>query len=550
MISFEYKGFVKVGGLGEAVGNLSKALARKGYKIHVLIPSHGVQKKQTPHRKLKLLVNYKGSKCTVAVHEFLSDSVHVLLFYGEGGLAARVLNDPIVYGENIFDKIALISRCIPELLGRLMVKGGHHIIHAHDWHAIPIALSLYNELKQLGAKPTLVLQIHLYCATEVSLDYLINECGLGNFEYLVYIAGRTKNLKLSEIHRGAKGILEKIGAYIADVIVTVSKSYLMEDEECLLSMIGWKFRNKSTYAYNGCDWKQEDLLQRVMKIHGTALKALYGSEIDRATLKDYLLKKALKLPQEEPIITDKKVRDFIYSFKKKPYIGHGRVMPFKRSGIMILTTGRATHQKGLDVLLSSIDRVIKYIPDARFLLLLIPLRDELDIIKDIMEFCCDHEKHVRAIFGLTPSIFHLSHLASDIFAIPSRWEPFGIVALEAMATGNVIVASKVGGLKETILDIRDYRDKGTGLLVPKEDSKGLADAIITLASLLKISEGKLSYFKKVRIPEIRELVKENPSLFKVMRENALRRAEEFRWNKVSNMMISAYKMGINLSSIK
>ena len=59
--------------------------------------------------------------------------------------------------------------------------------------------------------------------------------------------------------------------------------------------------------------------------------------------------------------------------------------------------------------------------------------------------------------------------AADVVAIPSRWEGFGLVAVEAMAAGTAIVASAVGGLAEVLGD--------AALLVPPEDPAALRAAI-------------------------------------------------------------------------
>jgi D-inositol-3-phosphate glycosyltransferase len=64
--------------------------------------------------------------------------------------------------------------------------------------------------------------------------------------------------------------------------------------------------------------------------------------------------------------------------------------------------------------------------------------------------------------------------AADLCLIPSRHESFGMVALEAMACGAAVVASRVGGLETTI------QDEATGLLVPEGDVDTLATAIAAL----------------------------------------------------------------------
>ncbi|MBI5363691.1 MAG: glycosyltransferase, partial [Planctomycetes bacterium] len=61
--------------------------------------------------------------------------------------------------------------------------------------------------------------------------------------------------------------------------------------------------------------------------------------------------------------------------------------------------------------------------------------------------------------------------ACDVFVLPARKEGLGVSALEAMAAGRAVVASKVGGLAEAVLD------EECGLLVPPDDVKALADAL-------------------------------------------------------------------------
>jgi D-inositol-3-phosphate glycosyltransferase len=63
------------------------------------------------------------------------------------------------------------------------------------------------------------------------------------------------------------------------------------------------------------------------------------------------------------------------------------------------------------------------------------------------------------------------YAAADLCVMPSRYESFGMVALEAMACGVPVIASRVGGLAHTV------QDKATGLLVPEGDAGALAAAV-------------------------------------------------------------------------
>ena len=62
--------------------------------------------------------------------------------------------------------------------------------------------------------------------------------------------------------------------------------------------------------------------------------------------------------------------------------------------------------------------------------------------------------------------------AADVVAVPSRWESFGIFALEAMATGAAVVATDIPGLRETVGNVGRY--------VPADDPQALGRAIAAL----------------------------------------------------------------------
>jgi glycosyltransferase involved in cell wall biosynthesis len=69
-----------------------------------------------------------------------------------------------------------------------------------------------------------------------------------------------------------------------------------------------------------------------------------------------------------------------------------------------------------------------------------------------------------------PDLLH----ALDLYVQPSLLEGFGLSALEAMAAGKAVVASRVGGLPEVV------SDGVTGILVPPSDPAALASAILSL----------------------------------------------------------------------
>lgn len=82
---------------------------------------------------------------------------------------------------------------------------------------------------------------------------------------------------------------------------------------------------------------------------------------------------------------------------------------------------------------------------------------------------------LKAIGWYTPAAIRALYAAADLAVVPSIWqEPFGLVAVEAMASGRPVCASRVGGLQDIVVDGE------TGLLFDVEDAAGLARCLARL----------------------------------------------------------------------
>jgi starch synthase len=137
----------------------------------------------------------------------------------------------------------------------------------------------------------------------------------------------------------------------------------------------------------------------------------------------------------------------------------------------VIFVGRVTRQKGLPVLLRAAPGLD---PDAQ-LVLCAGRADTPELAAEVdglVGRLTATRSGVRLISGMLAKrevIQLLSH--ARVFACPSVYEPLGIVNLEAMACGAVVVASRVGGIPEVVADGE------TGLLVPPDDPDALADAL-------------------------------------------------------------------------
>ncbi|MGH2443898.1 MAG: glycosyltransferase [Chloroflexota bacterium] len=140
----------------------------------------------------------------------------------------------------------------------------------------------------------------------------------------------------------------------------------------------------------------------------------------------------------------------------------------------LLYVGRLTGEKGVDVLLRALNIVVqthsqvhlKIIGDGIERDTLLALVDELELQQ--------HVTFVRYVHD--PTRLRELYLDAGIVVLPSRTEGVPAVALEAMAFGRAVVATRVGGLPSVI------KDRETGLLVPPDDPAALASAIERLIS--------------------------------------------------------------------
>ena len=104
----------------------------------------------------------------------------------------------------------------------------------------------------------------------------------------------------------------------------------------------------------------------------------------------------------------------------------------------------------------------------------------------------------------------------DIFVMPSLFEGLGVAALEAMAAGKAVVASRVGGLSESIIDGE------TGLLVPPNDAEMLAAALGRLITDRPLCEsmGRRGAERVREIYTIDQMAKQNEAYYYALLEEA------------------------------
>lgn len=142
---------------------------------------------------------------------------------------------------------------------------------------------------------------------------------------------------------------------------------------------------------------------------------------------------------------------------------------------LIGTVGRFHPWKGHRYFLQAAKIVSEKYPEARFLIVGdVAFDGHRQYKQELLELI--QTLNLRDKVILTGSRKDIPKImkAMDLFVLPSLREPFGIVLLEAQACGKPVIATSVGGIPEAM------KDGDTGILVDPGDSKGLADAILSL----------------------------------------------------------------------
>ncbi|MDR2035179.1 MAG: glycosyltransferase family 4 protein [Coriobacteriales bacterium] len=134
----------------------------------------------------------------------------------------------------------------------------------------------------------------------------------------------------------------------------------------------------------------------------------------------------------------------------------------------ILFAGKLTEFKGVDVFLHAVQKYEESKPGG-FITVIAGMGQEGDNLKALAEELGLENTHF--VGHQNQQQLRKLYSTADVFVIPSRYEPFGLVALEAMACGLPVVATNVGGLVDFVTD-------EVGALVPPLDPDALMSAVL------------------------------------------------------------------------
>ncbi|MCR6546685.1 glycosyltransferase family 4 protein [Dehalobacterium formicoaceticum] len=175
---------------------------------------------------------------------------------------------------------------------------------------------------------------------------------------------------------------------------------------------------------------------------------------------------------------------------------------------IVFFVGRLVQEKGLQVLLDAVPKILHYCPEAKFIIAGTGPHEEYLKKKAHM---INKKDKIFFTGYIDDAVRNALYKNAHVAVFPSLYEPFGIVALEAMAAGIPVVVSDVGGFSEVVTHGID------GLKAYSGNPESLADNII--------------------------LMLKNQNAVQVMKTNALNKVETyFTWPKIATQTRAIYQM--------
>lgn len=461
--------FAKTGGLGDVIGALPKSLVKRGHQLAVVLPYYDVVHQKFGHEIEDLFhfyVNVGWRHQYVGVKKIHRDGVNFYFidnqFYFFRGR---------IYGDwDDGERFAYFQLAALELMEKIDFIPD--VLHVHDYHTAMIPYLLKEKYSWINAYRSIktVFTIH---NIEFQGQYSPEMLGdLFGVDYERYEDGTLR----------WNGCLNwmKAAVLYADRVTTVSPSYANEIQTPAfgkgLEQIMRMESGKLTGIVNGIDTELLNPESDEMIPYHFSIDDLGGKKKDKVSLQE-----RVGLP----------VRDDV------PLIG---------------IVSRLTDQKGFDLVVKELHNMLQL--DIQVVLLGTGYQDyEAAFSWFSQEYPEKLSAHITFDLELAQQIY----AASDIFLMPSAFEPCGLSQLMAMRYGTLPLVHEVGGLKDTVEPFNIYENSGTGFSFNHFDGFWLME---TLKYALD------TYLN-------------NPSAWHLLQKNAM--AKDFSWDTACQSYIQLYE---------
>lgn len=460
-IASECAPIAKVGGLADVIGSLPKTLKNLGIDVSIVIPFYGSIKRNDDLILFEkdLRVNFDGKKQPFDLWLTHLDKVPVFLIKNDEYFSGKIyLEKDASSGGNKKEASRFLFLSTAAILAAQILKTD--ILHCHDWHT---AIIPYLK-KRKNNKVKTILTIHNLGYQGIYPAKVVNRFLKTNFT--------------EDVNCLKSGILN------ADLITTVSPSYA---KEILTKEFGFGLQEYLK--------KRKKFLVGIL--NGLDLEE-FNPENDPYLEKNYSINKLGDKAENKEFLQ----RQYFKNIDERiPILG---------------LVSRLAEQKGIDLIIKVFAQLMKQ--NLQFILL------GMGIPKYENFFVKKSNKSPQKFFakiGFDEKLAHQIYAGADIFLMPSFFEPCGLGQQIAMRYGTVPLARAVGGIKDTVKNIKpkvakEQLSEGTGFLFEKYDAQ---EFFLTIKKTLKAFDNRKQW-QQIQINGMRQ---------------------DFSWKKSAKIYLSLYK---------
>ena len=415
MVAAEGLPYIKSGGLADVIGSLPQELVKKGHEVRVVMPLYAPIAKKF-HDGFQLEAQYSVS---IAYHEVpvnvwsqMNGSVKFYFVEHKGYFERDTMYGYIDDGE----RFAYFQKAVIEMLNQLNYFP--EIMHCHDWHT--------------GMIPAMCKEGHSFDERYRSIRHVYTIHNLayqGNFgaEMLDSCLGLDYRIFDNGNVRFDGGIsFMKSGILYADKVTTVSPSY---SQEILTPQYGehmemvLNIRRYDLWGItNGIDinyWNPK--VDPEIPYHFNKVNVKKGKAQNKMALQ-----KELGLNVDENVM-------------------------------LVGVVSRLTWQKGFYLLMEKLHEICN-MP----IQLCVLGNGEAGIEEKMGQLEAGNKGKIVFFNGYNDSLAHRIYAASDLFLMPSLFEPCGISQLISMRYGTLPLVRETGGLKDTVTPYNEFEKSGNG----------------------------------------------------------------------------------------
>jgi len=421
----EMSPLAKVGGLADVAGSLPKALVRLGHDVRVILPLH--QGVDTPRYRFQRTVSEiqvptpRGPE-RVDIWQGVVDGVTTYLVE-----QMDMFERPYIYGEpDDAQRFLFFSDAVLAAAPRLGWLP--EVLHLHDWHSAFIAARLRADPSHPLARAASVYTIHNLALRGDFDDAFVEANGL--------VVPVVEGMDVDNLRNGMA-----LGILCADIVSTVSVTYA---REILTPEFGAGLdpllRQRAGNVFgivNGIDPEAFD------PAHDPHLAAPFSAADPTPKREDKAaLQREAGLPVDEIV----------------PLIG---------------VVNRLFWQKGMDIAAAAIGDLL---PDQPLQLVVLGTGDER-YERQLTDLAARYPRAIKVWLEYNPPVGQRIYAGSDMFLMPSRYEPCGLGQMIAMRYGSVPVVRATGGLVDTVSDADQDPETGVGFRFEAAEPAALAAAL-------------------------------------------------------------------------